>query len=150
MVRQATVWDAQKIAELWGKLVDELGIEGRDGGIDEQERFYLNILVRIKKEDSCVVVIEDDENEIVGFASTDYTYYKYGTDRLVGLCDNIYINKEYRNKNLMNPMIDWMITYGKKVGMTEMQFETVYNPSLIKVWERKGFKPMQVKYYQEV
>ena len=49
MVRQATVWDAQKIAELWGKLVDEVAIEGREGSIEEQERFFLSLLVRIKK-----------------------------------------------------------------------------------------------------
>ena len=149
MIRQATIWDTNRISKLWGKLLDEVKIDGKSGNIKEQERFYIHLLARIKKDDSCVIVTEID-GEVVGFASTDYHYAKYGSENLIGLCDNIYIEKEYRNKNLMNPMIDWMITYGKSYGMKEMQFETVYNPSLIKFWERKGFKPTQVTYYQEV
>jgi GNAT superfamily N-acetyltransferase len=149
MIRQATIWDAEKIARLWGKLIEEVNIEGKDGSEKEQEKFFIHLLARIKKDDSCVLVIEID-NEIVGFATIDYFYCKYGSENMIGLCDNIYIEKEHRNKNLMTPMIDWMITYGKSYGMTEVQFETVYDPSLIKVWKKKGFKPIQVKYQMEV
>lgn len=148
MIRQATLFDAVKISKLWGELVEETPLD-YSGSIEEQEKFFLHLLPRIRKEDSLILVAEED-GEIVGFSTIDYRFFQYGTDESFGLCDNIYINKEYRGKDLMRPMIDWMTNYGKGLEVREVQFETVYDSALIKVWERKGFKPMQVKYRKEV
>ena len=147
--RIATVWDAQTITGLWAKLMNEVQVHGRYANAIERGKFFISILTKIKQENSLVVVSEVDD-KIVGFASGYMHYYEYGTSSLIGTCDNIYIEKEYRGNEAMDNMLDMLITYAKSYGVKELEFLTVYDPRLIKFWGRKGFTPVQVTYIKEV
>ncbi len=147
--RIATVWDANRISELWVKLMDEVSILGRTSNDIERERFFIDILTKIKGESSSVIVATEGDN-IIGFASCYLHYYSHGTSNLIGTCDNIYIEKEHRGDGLMDEMLGMLMTFAKSYKVKEFEFLTIYNPSLIKVWTRKGYTPVQVTYMKEV
>lgn len=148
-IKIAAVWDAPSISNLWVKLMEEVNIPGRVADEVEKERFFLDLVIKIKREDSSIVIAVEDGN-IVGFASCYLHYYSHGTSNLIGTCDNIYIEKEYRGGSLMDDMLDMLMTFAKSYGVMEFEFLTIYDPSLIKVWTRKGYTPVQVTYMKEV
>ena len=148
-VRIATVWDAYTITSLWAKMMDEIKVPGKVADKVEQERFLINILAMIKKDNSSVVVAVEG-NAVVGFASCFLHYYDHGTSKLIGTCDNLYIEPFYRGGKLMDKMLDMLMTFAKSLKVKEFEFLTVYDPALIKIWTRKGYTPIQVTYMKEV
>ena len=144
-IRQATVLDVQAITDMWAALIEEVHLYAREANQIEKERFFLSMIGKVKLPTHCVIVVEVDD-EIVGFASGFLHHYEYGTSKLIGTCDNIYLEQEYRNAGLLDDMLNWLMNYGKSYGMKEMEFLTVYDTTLAKLWERKGFKPVQITY----
>lgn len=150
-IRQATTWDCLKISDLWVKMIEEVEVLYREATIKEKEKFYITLLSKCYNKDNCVIVlIDEDTDTIVGYTSGHFFYLSCGTSNLIGNCDDIYIEKEYRSTGALEDMLNWLITYGKSYGVKEMNFETVYNPDLIKLWERKGYKPAMITYRKEV
>lgn len=148
-IREANVWDAYRITELWSKMQEEIKPINREYSIREQEIFLLSLFVKIKNGWHSVVVAERD-GTIIGFITTSLRYYELAPDRLVGVCDNLYILPEHRGGKTSDRLLEYVINYGKSYKMKEMEFITVYDERLVKIWQRKGFRPAQVTYMKEV
>jgi GNAT superfamily N-acetyltransferase len=148
-IRQATVWDARDITKLWVKFMKETQPVNRKFGIKEQEVFYLQLLVNIKKDFHCVVVAVDKE-KIIGFITAYVHYYRMAGNLRIGTCNNLYVEKKYRGQDVAGQLLSWATNYGKSYKIKEMEFVTNYEPRLIKIWGRKGYKPSQVTFIKEV
>ncbi len=149
--REANIWDALFITKLWVLMRNEIAVftEQRADTSDITEAFYLRLLVRIKQNNSFVLVAQEGTG-IIGFIMGEVNHAEYSTQKIMGFCDAIYIEKEFRNKGIADQLIKQAIGKGKELGVTESEFVTVYDPVIIKAWERKGFKPVQVVYRKEV
>lgn len=149
MIREATVWDAYAICDLWVSMVEEVAVPNRYADIHEKERYFLNLILKIKGKDSAVYVAEID-NQVVGYISGYLHFLDYGVPVMLGTCDSVYVRPEYRSTGIAANLIDRLTDFVTNSGAKELQFQTKYDLGLAKVWERRGFKPVQITYMKEV
>ena len=144
MIRKAELWDAERITELWGKMMEE--IEGGDWTANES--FFVSCIYKIKNADYLTLVVEEDDY-IIGFLQGYITNVEYKTE-LKGFCDNLYIEPEYRKKGIAHALVEESTEWGYRRGVSTIDFITVYDDRVIKAWKRKGFIPYKVIYRREV
>ena len=145
-LRKANIWDAVKISELWQQMTDEVPYLKSNN--PDKERFYLQLLVRIKHPHHCIIVAES-AGEIIGFITGYLTNAEY-SDKVIGFCDNAFCDPRYRGHNVYFKMIDELYSEGVRAGAKEMDFQFRYDPNLVKVWQRKGYEPSFIVYSREV
>lgn len=148
-IRKATVWDAQRISELWALMMHEIEILNRVADEKEREKFFLHLLIRIKGDNGFILVAVDN-GEIIGFLDGYTHYYEYGTSDLIGTCESVYLKPEHRSKGIAKKLIDEAIEFAKDKYVKEMEFLTKYDPKIIKAWERKGYVPAQITYIKKL
>ncbi len=149
IIRRATIWDAQKIVEMWALMQDEVDLHNRRADDIQKERFYVALVVKLYRKEN-VVLVAEDRNKIVGFIMGHSYYVEYGMSELIGMCDHLYVYPEYRGKCVMTDLVAQLLSDGKTMGMKLCEFITVYDPRLVKIWERKRFVPTQIVYSKEV
>lgn len=148
-IREATIWDLPEIVNLWDKAVKEVNMPGKVSDLEQQERFYIQSLARIKSGTSFILVL--DINGVKGFISVNIYRYEIGSNNIVAHGDCIYISNDFRNNGYDKEMIEAATELAKyRAGINEILLETVYNPTLAKVWERKGFIPYNIIYRKEI
>ena len=132
--RKATIWDAVRIVEMWNEMISEVPYL-KDTNADP-ERFYFHILGRIKDPNHSVIVAESNK-EIVGFITGYMTKADY-SDKLVGFCDNAFVDKKYMGGKVYFDLIAQIYESGVKAGAQEVKFQQKYSPMLLKVWEGRN------------
>jgi GNAT superfamily N-acetyltransferase len=147
-IRPATIWDAQYITEMWVKLMEETKLPFRNTSKEEQERYLLHLIVDIKNPYSVVLVVED-KKRLIGYISSISYRPDYGSSNLIGKCEAVYVEKEYRGKDIINHLIEQSINKFREIDVKDFEFQTVYDERLAKIWEKKGFKPYQITYVKE-
>lgn len=147
--RQATIWDAKTIADMWAETVRESGIPFLTAEGEEFEKLYLNVLYSIKHPEHYTWVLERD-GEVKGFITASVHTLKWGYGGIIGQGDCVYVSPEYRGKGHCDKLIALAQRWCKKLGATMFTLETVYDTRLAKIWERKGWKPYKIIYGMEV
>lgn len=147
--RNATVWDAEKISLMWMAMMDHIQMPFVNATDTEREKFFLDVIVRIKSENGMCMVAED-EGEIVGYIYGYLDGAGFGYSGLIAYGDSIWIDPKYRGKGVGDHLINLFHLWASEVKANMLVLETVFNERLHKIWERKGYKPIQTKYAMEV
>ncbi len=82
-------------------------------------------------------------NDILGYFSIDIIYDKV---ELI----NIFVKKEYRNNKIASKMLEFLISYSKKINYENITLEVnEKNIYALKLYEKYGFKRVSIrkKYY---
>lgn len=149
--RKATIWDIHTLTDMWAKMMDEVKLVGRCADDEQRERFFLGHILKLKSND-CYTIIAEDDGKPVGFVTGYIHYYEYGSSKLIGTCDNLYVEPKYRTPGgkISLKLVDDLIYWVNSMGAEEYEFLTKYNEREIKVWKRRGYIPVQVTFVREV
>ena len=145
-IRKATVWDALHITGMWHKMMVEL--DNHEGELNT-EQFYIDLIVKTKNPNYAIFVIPDDAHTPVGFIMGSLMHDDYEKG-LAGFCEYMYVEKEHRGKGYLKQLVDLMHGFFKMSKVKTEKFITKYDDKLIAIWTRKGYKPCQVVYREEV
>lgn len=148
IIRQATVWDAYAIVDMWEEEVSELKIKFMVCNEEEKQRFFISL---IKKLQNCLykILVAECKNKIIGFVMGNVRSDEYGNPNRIGLCEHIYLKPEYRNNYTFKKMLTKLMAYSKIIGIQQVQFYTKYDKKIIKFYERLGYEPVQVLFGKE-
>lgn len=140
----ATVWDAQKITELWTKATQEL----KHNSWFDPELFFIKCLTWIKKP-NCAVVVVKDNDKIIGFISGTAELVEYAKEIMV-YCSHVYIEPEYRGMDILEKLVFEITQRLKPFNYKASEFITAYDPILIRFWEKMGYAPARIVFRKEV
>ena len=149
MIRKATIYDIFKIADMWAWMQNEMDLPHRYADDAEKEKFLYGLTQKIYKPDRVVLVAEED-GKIIGFVMGVARYYEYGTAALVGSCEHLYVYPEHRDKGVAFKLLEVLQNNGRAMGCKEIEFITKYDEKLIKIYGRKGYKPVEIVFVKEV
>lgn len=149
MIRRANIYDLFKVADMWAAMQNEVDLPTRSGDDAEKEKFIFSLASKINRPDR-VILVAEDEGEIIGFIMGVARYYEYATSNLVGTCEHLYVYPEHRNKDIAFKLVTTLENIGKAMGCKEIEFITKFDDKLIKIYERKGFKPVEIVFSKEV
>lgn len=151
ITRNATVWDAQEIANMWEAEMKEICRFGRYCNDEEKERYFVSIVRRIKTPaTNRVLVLENEYKTLVGFGAGHVGQIDYGYKGIIGSFENVYIKPEYRRGNLFKEFIEEFIIWAKALGAKQVQFTTNNDEKLIKFYKRQGYTPSEIVFRKEV
>jgi GNAT superfamily N-acetyltransferase len=146
IIRPATVWDADKIANLWYAMNQEIF---KNNAILEEnsnkENLFLNVITRTKLPDWCILIVEE-EQEIQAFMMANIYYPKYNNCYILGIVEALYVKPEYRGNGLFKKLIDKMFAWGESKNVTHVEFLSTYDDRMIKLYDRLGYEPVQITY----
>lgn len=148
--RIADIWDGVTITNMWSKMMDEVQLVGRETSKIENKRYLIYILPRLERPD-CHAIVAEYEGEPIGFITGYIHYNEYGTSKLIGTCDDLFVEPEFRtvggdiSLKLIDDLIYWA-TSNPEAKAEELEFITKYDLRLIKIWERRGYTPAQITY----
>jgi hypothetical protein len=145
--KEAKVWDAMYIAILFKKLVE--GIPEMAKKEPNLEQFFVNIIGWITRQDG-IVYVALDEGKIIGFMLTYIVKETYNPLKTHSFCELIYIEPDYRNGEVSDKLIELSKMKANTFGVSSHEFITEYREGLIKAWSKKGYKPVQIIFNQEV
>jgi hypothetical protein len=145
MIRSATIWDAHKIVPLWVKMHESLGLPFVRLDEREKERFYLNIIAQIERDD-CFVAVSEVDGEINGFVHARIEFKDYGISEPISKWEGIYIEPRGGGMEFVKHLEDWT----EFKGVKHIMFETVFDKYLSERWDKRGYRPVQIVYHREV
>jgi len=139
--RQADIHDILPVTLLWVKMIQEVF----DGFVNldkvEIDNFSFAICDRIRYPNTYTLLAED-EGKIIGFIHGYIQDRPYGKPREVAFCECLYIEPEYRGKNIGNNLLLEFTKWAEERNMTIEIMTNLDN----KYWIRKGLKPYAVIY----
>ncbi len=135
MIRKINIWDISEVASMWLSLMKEM-----TGTLCDKEKFALELVVNLYRNDY-VCLIAEKGDIVVGFIISSIK-------EETGICDHIYIKKDFRNEGIDDELIKESIGMMKTIGVKKVEFTTT--PRLAMFWERKGYKVMKVIMEKEV
>ena len=142
--RQADIHDILPITLLWVKMIDEVF----DGFINldkvEVDAFSFALCDRLRYPNTYTLLAED-EGKIIGFIHGYLQDRPYGKPREVAFCECLYIESEYRGKDIDKELINKFCDWAKEHDLP-VEFMTKYDRSLDKIWDHKGFAPYAIVY----
>lgn len=150
--RKATLWDAVIVTKMWADMMDEVELVGRCADREQMDRFLVGHSAKLILNDYHTIIAEDEREYPVGFVTGYIHYYEYGSSKLVGTCDNLYVRPLYRTSGgeISLKLVDRLIEWVDSMGAEEYEFLTKYNEREIKVWQRRGYTPAQVTFIREI
>lgn len=147
--RKATILDIAEITKMWVALMTETPTYLTNAGKVEQERFFIDVFLKIKR-DNIVFVIEK-EKELIGFIMSFDLTRTYGSSHTIGFIEQLYVKPEYRSLELMNNFNNFALEEAKRKGIKELQFYIPYEFEFYrKLREKQGYKPIAVLFSKEV
>lgn len=144
--RKATVWDTGKICILWAKMhveVDTFPAIKKEYA--DLKSFFLKLAYRIESKDWFVYIAEEDK-KIAGFIMSYVHWPLYNQCHIVGTCEALYVEPEYRGQNIYKQLINDSIEWAEKNEAKEIEFFGVFDKQMITFWDRYGFQPVQIIY----
>lgn len=134
-IRLAANTDREQIQNIVFSVLSEYGLKNDPNGTDaDLNDIEANYLAR----GGTFVVVEDDENKIVGTAGL-YPLRE-------GVCElrKMYLLKETRGKGMGKKLLDYLLTKASKLGFHRVELETAsVLVEAIKLYTLYGFRPMQ-------
>lgn len=147
--RNATIWEAEEITNLWIRMHDEID---KHPAIREEyndpENLFIHMVTRIKHTNWIVMVAVADEN-IVGFIMGFLRWPDYNPCHMIGTCEALYVVPEYRHDGIHKGLMEASIADAKGKNVTQFEFIGSYDPGLIRFWDKLGFEPVQIVYRQK-
>jgi GNAT superfamily N-acetyltransferase len=149
IIRKATVWDAQKIAEMWKDMHEEINkredIKKEHGDI---KTAFLRFIIKIESLDWNVLVAEQD-GDILGFISGFVHYPEYSQVHILGTCENLYVAPWCRGRGIHKNLVDELRAWGESKKATQFEFGGTFSERAIKFWDKLGYEPVQVFFRQK-
>lgn len=145
MIKEATVWEAQRITAMWSKMMQELGEEWAN--LNEEE-YFINLLKQIK-DPVCNVFVAIEDDALIGFVtgSVGRAQHLYCN---TGFCPDLFVEKSHRGKGVNNKLVESIVDFFLTNDADRIEFVTLNKKTLMKVWDRKGYKPTHIMYRKEV
>ncbi len=146
-IRKATTKDLDSILELsnemmkfYSNLDDYYEIYSE---YEDHKEYYKE---QLKKKDTLYVVTEDDNKNIVGFASCYIISMPKTKAPKIGVLVTNFVRKQFRGNGAGTSMLDFRIDWLKKqkVKFLEMNVDA-RNESALKLWRKNGFVDYQIK-----
>lgn len=145
--RQATLWDAHKIVELWEAMRGEIDIQKYHE--PDKETYFITLMAHLKNPTSCVIIAQEDE-KIIGFISGHVRTESYNNNILIGFCEDIYILPEYRGTEIKEKLLTAILVNAEYHKCNKLEFITAYDERLAKIWARDGYVPVNIIFRKEV
>jgi len=148
VIRDATIWDAYQIADLYIEMSKEVDILGTEVDNIAKERFLLYILNQPIK--IFVAECENDKNDnkkdnkIIGFIMGYTTNSHYETLKKRGLCEGWYCKPEYRKYKIGIKLKNYLEKFFEN-NTKVIEFFCKYDDNIIKRYIKMGYKPLIVK-----
>ncbi len=147
MIRQATIFNILHIGIMWKEMMLQAGFVDNEELLD-YEQFLLELANNLNKlEFRCFRAFED--NKPIGFIS-GYIDQMNNVNKLTGFCDKLFVYPEYRKKNIGDKLIDELHEFFMECKVSEEKFITVYDESIKRFWNKRGFLPEQIIFSREV
>lgn len=145
-IRPATIWDAEKITDLWLAMHKE--ITTNKGLLKEnsnRENLFLTVITRTKLPEWAVLVAEEND-EIYGFSMGTAIMPRYNPCHVLGVFEARYIDPTRRGQGIAKMLNDKMFQWAASKNITEIEFLTSYSERLIRVYDRLGFEPVSIAF----
>jgi GNAT superfamily N-acetyltransferase len=126
-----------------------LGIDTYKERNPSYETYFVNI-VRWILDKKGLVFVAMEENKYVGFILAYVRNEDYNDKQCYGFCEDIWVDKEHRNGEVAEKLIQTATEEAKKHGIKRIEFVTEYSKNLLDIWKRKGYKPTLITFSQEV
>lgn len=146
MIKEATVWNAMHITTMWSKMMQELG---EDWSNLNEEEYFFKLLTQIKREDCSVLIASDDDGVPIGFITGSVEKAQYLNCK-VGFCPDLFVEKTHRGKSINDELVEGIVDFFLINDADKIEFMTLHKEGLIKVWDKKGYKPTHTIYRREV
>lgn len=139
IIRKAKIDDIDILNNLFQKLL-EYERENYDDNIKDNLNITSYFNERINANDNIVLVAQLD-NEIVGYIYSIIDSDNKVTKNIEAKIDSLYVNSEYRNKNIGTKLIEEMITILKEKNVKYIFIENLKENDTAKyLYEKLGFK----------
>lgn len=93
-----------------------------------------------EKEDSCIIVAKDENNNILGYGFGFIMNYGNVYDNKVSQLDAVYIKPEYRKKGIARQIIQYFTEWSKRNEVSYIELKVCNNNSkAIELYEKEGF-----------
>ena len=145
-IRKATLWDSILITHYWKEMRIEMGYNEEELDL---ERFFYSLVATMENEVYATYVALGKDNAIIGVIGGEIGKFDFST-KLTGYCHYLYIKKEYRGKGFKNKLVNELHEDFKAKGMEEASFGVKYDAKVVKVWERSGYIPVNIKLKKEI
>lgn len=141
--RQADIHDILPVTLLWVKMIGEVfdGIINLDKV--EVDAFSFALCDRIRYENTFTSLAED-EGKIIGFIHGYEQDRPYGKPRKMAFCECLYLETEYRGKEIDQALIESFIEWGKEKDLS-IEFMSPNSNKHLSYYE-KFAKPYAVVY----
>ena len=128
-IRLATESDFEKIYELNREF---------SHFIQTPEKFKITVeQMKQEKDFFRILVVENEEDEIIGFASTFIAWYSWIGKSLY--LDDLYILESYRKNGLGSKLMDEVINLAKEEGCKKVRWQvSKWNSNAIDFYKKKG------------
>jgi len=147
-IRLARYDEAFIIGGMWKELMEEIGQYPFPISEDMVQRFSIELISKILKNNFEVYVAEMD-NRPVGFILMEMTFLPY-TTQTIGHCHHVYVDKMFRTFQAGKKLIDRAYKWCANMNLTHITFNSKNDPKIIKRWEMFGYKPINIGYVKEV
>lgn len=100
----------------------------------------------LKNKNVKYVVAEDDNHELVGFASASITSIPRTKAPKIGILITNFVRKEYRGKGVGTKFFKERMKWFKENGVKHVEMSVdIRNKKAIALWKKYGFKDYQVR-----
>lgn len=138
-IRPADIHDVTAIALLWSKMVSEVFDKYIEQDKVELDKFAFAMADRLRTSHAFTQVALE-ANRIVGFIHGYVQERPYGRPTRIAFCECLYVEPEYRGKNINKKLIDNFINWAEKNDLI-IEFLTKFDQDLVKLWGREKFQP---------
>lgn len=147
MIKSASIFNILHISVMWGEMMKESGILKEDETLD-YEQFILELITNMKNAQfRCFIAFED--NKPVGFI-TGYVDQSNCINKLIGFCNQLFVHPDYRKNGIGDKLIDELHKFFVDCKVSSERFISVYDESIKRFWNKKGFLPEQIIFSREV
>ena len=150
-IRELTIFDIEKVAELYNELAYYVQSETSDPYFDFKQLSIDEISSYLKgtlyKENFKTYVVEY-ENSIIGFISGEIVscFLPISTTRKIGYINGCYINEHHRKQGLTKTLLNHLVEFFKKSRIKYVELHYIVgNSEAEKAWTSLGFSTFRIQ-----
>lgn len=138
-LRPADIHDILPLSLMWTRMTQEIFPDFVEIDKTELDRFAFSMADRLRIPHVFTQVAQVD-GRAIGFIHGYIQTRPYGRPDKIAFCECLYIEPEWRGKNIKTALVNSFIAWGE-AQEAAIEFVTRYDPDLVKIWERSGCKP---------
>jgi len=147
-IRKAQVLDVPALTEMWAKMMEELKIPGCSYDDYAKTLFFFNQTIRMGDQKLCetnYAFLAEADGKPLGFISGCSDGIN---GELYCVCEQLFVEKVYRNRRIAQTLIGAAVEWGKKKGAKKIQMLSA--PQRVNFYKNFGFKLVNVRMVADI